>query len=134
MSLFKSFNPSSLFQVVNLDVIQRVSLEYKNTFCFDIIINKIHRNQFTSGPLSLCAKSLIDMRDWINAILEFKECNINVKAACDWLAISIKLMCCFRVKQSIPIYTLLHVSFLLLPFKLHIRASEEIFCSMKLIE
>lgn len=79
LSVFKSFEPASLFQVVNLDVIQRVTLEYKNTFCFDIIINRIHRNQFTSGPLTLCAKSLNEMRDWINAVLEFKECKIKVK-------------------------------------------------------
>ena len=79
LSVFRSFETASLFQVINLDLIQRVTLEYKNTFCFDIIINRIHKNQFSSGPLSLCAKSLNEMRDWINGILEFKECKIKIE-------------------------------------------------------
>jgi hypothetical protein len=79
LSLFKSFKPTSLFQVVNLDLIQRVTLGYKNTLCFDIIINNYHKKQFTSGPLTLCAKDIKEMKNWINAILEFKECKIKVK-------------------------------------------------------
>jgi hypothetical protein len=79
LSLFKSFKPTSLFQVVNLDLIQRVTLGYQNTLCFDIIINNYHKKQYTSGPLTLCAKNIKDMKSWINAILEFKECKIKVK-------------------------------------------------------
>jgi len=62
LSLFRSFKPSSLFKVINLDSIQRVDIQYKGTFCFDIIINEIHKGRLTTGPLSLCAKNVYKMK------------------------------------------------------------------------
>ena len=76
-SLFRSFKSSSLFRLINLDSIQRVALQYDNTNCFDIIINDIKTKKLHSGPLSLCAPNMNEMKEWIRAILEFKECKIK---------------------------------------------------------
>lgn len=76
-SLFYSYDPSTLFKIVKLDSIQRVAIQYEKTFCFDIIINEIINKKLRTGPLSLCANSLNQMKNWIRAILEFKECKIK---------------------------------------------------------
>ena len=77
LSLFHSYRATSLFKIINLDSIQRVDLAYKNTFCFDVIINEILAKKLTSGPLTLCANSMSEMKDWIRSILIFKECKMK---------------------------------------------------------
>ena len=44
-----SFKSSSLFQVLNRDIIQQFTLAYKKTFCFNIIINKIIKKYLIQG-------------------------------------------------------------------------------------
>jgi hypothetical protein len=76
LSLFYSFDSLKLFKIIKLDSILRVALQYDKTYCFDIIINEIEDKRLKTGILSLCAKNINEMKNWIRAILEFKECKI----------------------------------------------------------
>jgi hypothetical protein len=48
--------------------------------CFDIITNSVQKGVkvLLKGPVMLCANSKKDMKEWIDAILEFKECQIDI--------------------------------------------------------
>ncbi len=76
LSLFYSYESTTLFKIVKLNSILRVALQYDKTYCFDIIINEVEEKRLKTGPLSLCANNINEMKEWIRAILEFKECKI----------------------------------------------------------
>jgi hypothetical protein len=83
LNLFMSFDNFSLFNRIKLENISKIiqPKEFKNTYCFDIIQSYIKetasKKNLLKAPLSLCASSRSDMRNWIDAIEEFKQCKIN---------------------------------------------------------
>ncbi len=71
----------TLFNSIKLNRIIRLAqqkLLTKNN-CFDFIVNDVqHKKQsLDKGLVTLCAKDQSEMRSWINAIGEFKECLID---------------------------------------------------------
>jgi len=77
LNLFISFDTSTLFKSVTLDAIARVDINYPRTNCFDLIIHFVDGENLNIGPLTLCAKNLNAMKDWITAILQIKECKLK---------------------------------------------------------
>jgi hypothetical protein len=68
----------SMFNEIYLENIQKITQIYPNSFCFDLIENNVIENTLTKVPISLCSRNAINMQNWITAIQEFKECNINI--------------------------------------------------------
>jgi len=68
----------SLFYSINLGNILKITQRYSNSYCFDMIENSVYQKSLTKGPVTLCSKTQKQMEEWINAIQEFKECNISV--------------------------------------------------------
>jgi hypothetical protein len=87
LNLYMSFDKVSLFNRVKLENISKIvqPREFKTTYCFDIIQTFIKEDQkfatrkknLLKSPLSLCASSRSDMRSWIDAVEEFKQCKVN---------------------------------------------------------
>jgi hypothetical protein len=86
LSLFTNFNSNSLFQTIHLSDITRIIQPKKfiHTFCFEIIsIKKLSAYAESSAkvlqsPLTLCGLSSSQMKEWVNAIQEFKQCHLNI--------------------------------------------------------
>jgi hypothetical protein len=83
INLFLESSFRSLFNTIKIDKILRISQQQllQPYNCFDVITNDIEQGVkvLVKGPITLCANNQKDMNDWINAILEFKECQINVQ-------------------------------------------------------
>jgi len=77
LNLFHSFDSNTLFKSITLDSLARIDISYPKTNCFDLIIHFVDGENLSIGPLSLCAKSLKTMKDWITAILQIKECKLT---------------------------------------------------------
>ncbi len=78
ISLMMGPEEKSMFNEIKLENIQKITQRYSNSFCFDIVENNVIEKTLAKGPISLCAKNKKNMEDWIIALQEFKECNINV--------------------------------------------------------
>jgi hypothetical protein len=72
-------NEKSMFNEILLENIQKITQIYSNSYCFDIVENDAIEKTLTKGPISICSRNEVNMKNWITAIQEFKECNINIQ-------------------------------------------------------
>ena len=77
-SLFKNTDPTTSFLGIKLDQIVYITQNYKHTTCFEIWQNNINLEVLEKSYFSVCAESVKEMKEWINSILQFKECRINL--------------------------------------------------------
>jgi len=66
---------NSILKSITLSNINKLSKSFKNSNCFDIDSKSFN----TLNTIILCANSQKEMIEWIDAILSFKECGINLK-------------------------------------------------------
>jgi hypothetical protein len=78
LSFFLSTKTISLFNIIKLERILRITQRFANTFCFDIVENEVENSALLKGPVSLCAPNILEMKQWIDAIEEFKECSVSL--------------------------------------------------------
>jgi len=78
LSFFLSTKSISLFNIIKLDNILRITQRFSNSFCFDIIENDVKNLALLTGPVTLCASNILELKQWIDAIEEFKECQVNI--------------------------------------------------------
>lgn len=82
-NLYTTNDPSSMFFTIKLKQIELISQQekLKDLHCFDILadITTTELNKLLANGISLCAKDELDMQDWISAISDIKECQIDIK-------------------------------------------------------
>ena len=74
INFYKNEDLKSNFKSIPLTTILKLSRSFQSLNCFDInyyVQNEIHTS-------ILCAKSLGIMKNWTNAITEFKECDLQI--------------------------------------------------------
>ena len=80
LKFFKSFKEESLFDSVNIELIQYITSNHPGSPCFDLIINHVKDNKLHLGPLTLCGKNEKHKNDWIDAISKFKHCKLDAQS------------------------------------------------------
>ena len=76
MSLFTSFDHRDIKDSIKTKMILRITQKYKGTFCFDVQ-QQVGTEYLPIKVITLCVKSMKEMNEWINAIVEFKKCDIS---------------------------------------------------------
>jgi len=76
IDFYHNFNPESLYGVIPLNSIQRITQIYKGTYCFDLNIQK---NGSETKVTTICLFHKEQLNDWVNSILEFKKCLIHTR-------------------------------------------------------
>jgi len=82
LNIYKNKNSSSLMTTIKLLDILRVNQRgfLKDKFCFDLILSDAVKMKLDNGDLiSLCSENKEGMEKWIQALLEFKECQVDIK-------------------------------------------------------
>jgi len=81
-NIYKNENSSTLMSTVKLIEILRINQRgfLKDNFCFDLMIADSVKMKLDDNELiTLCAENKEAMDKWVHALLEFKECQVDVK-------------------------------------------------------
>lgn len=77
ISFFLSTRAKSIFNNIKLERVLKITQRFPGTYCFDLVVNHVNKKGQPVEPFSLCAESLEKMNEWIDALDEFKQCQLS---------------------------------------------------------
>lgn len=79
LKMYTTMNENSLFATVQLDNILKISQDKKffQTNCFELITNLAEDIVLHKSRLTICNENNSEMSEWMQTILELKECKVN---------------------------------------------------------
>lgn len=82
-NIYKTTNSKTLISTIKIVDIERVNQRKILTKfnCFDLVLaDNVNLRLKDDDLITLCAKNRTEMQNWIHTILEFKECQVNVRS------------------------------------------------------